>query len=71
MYLKTKLNGDLVEVLGQGDLIDPCCASITGRYHRGEEAQDPESFDKKELIFPSGEELPVCWVDADYRKAAV
>ena len=30
--------------------------------------QHPELFKKAELAFPSGEALPVCWTDPDYRR---
>jgi len=69
MFLQLKENSDLVEVLGMSDLFDPFKESITGRLHRGEELQDPESFNKSGLGFPSGEELPRCWTDPNYRKA--
>lgn len=67
MYLKDKNNGDLVEVLDTEALFDPNQAEISGRYHAGEEMQDPASFAKADLIFPSGESLPRCWVDTAYR----
>ena len=35
----------------------------TARLHYGEEAQDPEAFDKQALCFLSGEDLPRCWTD--------
>jgi hypothetical protein len=35
--------------------------------HNGEELQEPHHFSKAELTFPSGEALPRCWVDAQYR----
>ena len=38
-----------------------------GRIHAGEELQEPETFTKSVLVFPSDEELPRCWVDAGYR----
>jgi hypothetical protein len=41
--------------------------SVIGRYHYGEEAQDPESFDKSELAFCSDEPMPRCWTDVHYR----
>jgi len=34
---------------------------------KGEEIQDPERIKKAELVFPSGEELPKCWIDIHYR----
>lgn len=69
MFLKSKTNGDLVELLEVKNLYDPCRKEILGRYHAGEEMQDPEIFLKSELIFPSGESLPRCWLDSDYNQA--
>ncbi len=67
MYLRHKPSGDLVEVLSLGDLFAPHHETIAGRFHAGEEIQDPDTFAKHELEFPSGEPLPVCWLDPDYR----
>lgn len=67
MFLKEKQTGDLVEVLTLDALYNPCVSEITGRLHAGEELQDPSTFAKSELIFPSNEPLPRCWLDADYR----
>jgi len=70
MYLRDKATGDLVEVLDSSAMIDPCMAQLQGRFHAGEEMQEATSFSKVGLEFPSGEALPRCWVDADYRTAA-
>lgn len=67
MFLRHKPSGDLVEVLNIHDLFDPCLAELEGRFHAGEEMQDPQTFRKTNLVFPSGEKLPLCWVDPDYR----
>lgn len=67
MFLKSKSSGDLIEILEAQNLCDPCQAEIVGRYHAGEEMQDPETFRKSELVFPSGESLPRCWLDSDYK----
>jgi hypothetical protein len=67
MYLRDKGNGDLVEVLDVSAMVDPCRDELPGRYHAGEELQDPATFRKSGLTFPSGEELPRCWVDAGYK----
>lgn len=69
MYLKHGPSGDLVEVLSLSDLTNPCVATIAGRFHAGEELQEPSNFQKVELVFPSGEELPRCWRDAQYKNA--
>ena len=70
MFLKHKSNGQLIEVLTLDRMYDPCLKEITGRMHAGEEMQDPETFMKSELIFPSGESLPVCWLNPHYQEAS-
>lgn len=68
MLLQDKRSGVLVKILDIENLFDPNKESISGRGQQGEEEQEPESYKKDGLIFPSGEELPLCWKDADYRK---
>ena len=67
MYLKQIANGDLVEVLDLQALFDPFEAVVEGRVHAGEELQEPTQFAKADLVFPSDEALPRCWVNPDYR----
>ena len=67
MFLKDESHDDLVEVLTIKDLFDPFCSSLIGRYQSGEDPQDPKTFNKSALAFPSGEALPRCWRDAHYR----
>jgi hypothetical protein len=71
MFLKNKINDDLLEVLTLQDLFDPFCTQLIGRYQHGEEAQDPEKFNKSDLSFMSGEPLPACWVDPHYRDSEI
>ncbi|QVL51774.1 MAG: acetyltransferase [Cyanobium sp. M30B3] len=68
MFLKIRHDDDtsLVEVLSLQQLFDPFAASVQGRLHAGEELQDPAALNKAELIFPSGEPLPRCWLDPHY-----
>lgn len=66
MFLKQKLTGDLIEIMRIEDLYDPCLSEVMGRSHLGEEMQDPAIYAKANLTFPSGEKLPVCWLDPDY-----
>jgi len=66
MFLKTRNDGSLMEVLDLQHLFDPFAPAVQGRLHAGEELQDAELFAKSELLFPSGEALPRCWVDAGY-----
>lgn len=67
MFVRDKKTSDLVEVLDISALIDPCVDGFNGRFHAGEEMQDPRDFAKADMEFPSGEALPRCWVDANYR----
>ena len=67
MYMKHIASGSLVEILDVAVLSDPCREEVPGRYHAGEELQDPMNFSKQELTFPSGEVLPRCWIDPHYK----
>ncbi|MGB3612467.1 MAG: hypothetical protein WBA10_01645 [Elainellaceae cyanobacterium] len=67
MFLKRKDEGDLIKISDVDELFNPVADQITGRRQSGEEEQPPESFQKADLIFPSGEMLPKCWIDANYR----
>ena len=60
MFVAEKATGHLIEVLDTQALFDPHVQQVRGSLHYGEEAQDPESFAKSDLAFPSGEALPVC-----------
>lgn len=67
MLLHDKKKDVLVEVLDIVALINPNQDEILGQVQSGQEEQDPAPSLKADLIFPSGENLPRCWVDADYR----
>ncbi|MBD2580546.1 acetyltransferase [Oscillatoria sp. FACHB-1406] len=67
MFVKQKSTGNLIEVWATDELCDPNQSRIEGQMHAGEELQEPEKYEKSDLIFPSGESLPQCWVDTDYR----
>ena len=69
MLLQDKETGNLVEVEDVLSLIDPTESEIVIQVQAGEEEQDPEPILKKNVIFPSGEDLPRCWIDANYRSA--
>ncbi|EDM67767.1 MAG: acetyltransferase [Moritella sp.] len=68
MFFKHRGNNDMIEVIGQDDLTNLFHNTVLGRYQVGEEQQDPESFNKSDLLFLSGEELPRCWTDPHYRE---
>jgi len=69
MLLQLKDTGSLVEVIKIEELIDPNIDVIHGKDQEGQEEQDPEPIKKENLVFPSGESIPRCWVDANYQKA--
>ncbi len=69
MFLKHKLTGNLVEVLTLEQVYEPSWEKVEGRFHAGQEMQDARQFEKSNLIFPSGESLPQCWIDAEYNGA--
>ncbi len=71
MFLKQRTNGKLVEVLSLNDLFNPLHEKLVGRFNAGEELQDPEKFNKLDLVFLSGEPLPKCWTDVHYRDGEV
>jgi hypothetical protein len=68
MLLQKKDNGTLVEILDFEEAINPNHNQVMAKVQSGQEEQDAESIQKQNLIFPSGENLPLCWVDADYRQ---
>jgi hypothetical protein len=67
MYMKDRKSGDMVEVLDFNALIDPSSGSVQGRFHAGEEMPERQQFAKSTLLFPSGEVLPRCWSDPNYK----
>ncbi len=57
----------LIEIIDVDALINPLSDTVPGRIQNGQEEQEPENFTKTNLVFPSGESLPQCWFDADYK----
>lgn len=70
MFLKHVQTNDLVEALDLHEVFDPFVKSIKARKQAGEDTMDVGSYDKSELVFPSGEPLPLCWRDSHYREHA-
>lgn len=67
MLLKNRDSEDLIEVSDVTDLINPFKEEIMGQMQSGQNEQPAEAFEKANLVFPSGEELPACWLDGDYK----
>lgn len=68
MFLQIKDTGDIVKILDVQELIDPNSNTVQAQDQEGQEEQEPDSFEKQNLVFPSGETLPRCWWDANYRQ---
>lgn len=68
MFLKRTIDGDLVEVLDLKELFDPFVEEIKTKTQAGEDTMDVCTYTKSDLIFPSGEMLPLCWRDSHYRE---
>lgn len=69
MLLQDKQTGQLVEIHDIDTLISPLKSTISGQLQAGEEEQDPEDYEKQQLVFPSGESLPRCWIDENYKNS--
>ena len=68
MLLQKKDNGTLIEIQDLIGTINPSQMELMGRVQSGEEEQESELVQKQNLIFPSGESLPRCWIDPNYRQ---
>jgi len=71
MYLKHTLNDELVEVIDLQDVVSPFASSVLARSYRNDKQQKPERVPKYELVFPSGEALPVCWTQKSFHERIV
>ncbi|MEA5552383.1 acetyltransferase [Anabaena cylindrica UHCC 0172] len=69
MFLQLKNSSDLVKIMDLQELIDPNIDIIHAKDQEGEEEQQTDIYKKENLVFPSGEDLPRCWLDANYRLA--
>lgn len=68
MFVKLSSDKTLVKVLNTEALFNPFETKVQGRQQSGQSEQPPSAFSKAQLIFPSGEPLPRCWVDPDYQQ---
>lgn len=67
MLLKSQQEDGLIKIKEVDELIDPFKEEIMGQVQAGQNEQPPKSFQKSDLLFPSGEKLPQCWVDSNYK----
>jgi hypothetical protein len=67
MFLQNKISDTLIKIIDTETLFNPLRSEIEGRIQEGEEEQDLQSFPKQDLTFASGEDLPRCWIDPNYR----
>lgn len=71
MLLKLRKDKRLVTVENTDELINPFHGTLHVRPQWGEEEQEAEIYSKTDLCFPSGEDLPRCWLDEHYRDEEV
>ncbi|MBR8837749.1 MAG: acetyltransferase [Stigonema ocellatum SAG 48.90 = DSM 106950] len=69
MLLQIKDNGELVKIADILELINPNTDTVQAKEQQGQEEQQPDSYKKEALVFPSGESLPRCWIDANYKNS--
>ena len=67
MHLTHKPSGELVEVLNLDRLFNPLQSQVCGRFLAGAKLQELAAFDKDDLLFPTGENLPRCWVSPAHK----
>jgi hypothetical protein len=67
MLLQDKSSASQIEIQDLETLFNPLRNEIEGRIQEGQEEQDPQVFAKQNLTFASGEDLPRCWLDPNYR----
>jgi hypothetical protein len=68
MFLQIKDSRSLVKIVDVQELFDPTSETVHAQDQQGEEEQETDIYQKQELIFPSGEKLPRCWLDAKFRE---
>jgi hypothetical protein len=59
-----------VKIVDIQELLDPTIKTVHAQEQEGQEEQETDIYQKVELVFPSGEKLPRCWLDAHYRERA-
>ncbi|MBD2571302.1 acetyltransferase [Anabaena lutea] len=69
MLLQLKDSQNLVKIVDIQELLDPNSEIVHAQDQEGQEEQETDIYKKEELVFPSGEELPLCWLDSQYRIA--
>ena len=69
MLLQLKENGELVKIVDVQELINPNTDTVQAKEQQGQEEQQADAYKKENLVFPSGESLPRCWIDANYKNA--
>ncbi|MFW6296072.1 MAG: acetyltransferase [Halothece sp.] len=67
MLLKERKTGDLLKVTEFDEVYNPSHETVTAKRQAGQNEQPSSEFQKENLIFPSGEDLPRCWKDPNYR----
>ncbi|MEM6427122.1 MAG: acetyltransferase [Cyanobacteria bacterium P01_D01_bin.128] len=67
MFVKEAQDQTLIKIADAADLFNPVQETVQGQRQAGEEEQPLQTFKKSQLVFPSGESLPQCWLDPNYQ----
>ena len=67
MFLQDKQSGSLIKIVELENLFNPLSDTVKGKIQQGQNEQPPELLKKTNLSFPSGEDLPICWLDKNYQ----
>ena len=68
MFLQIKDSRDLVKIVDIQELLDPTIKTVHAQEQEGQEEQETDIYQTVELVSPSREKLPRCWLDAHYRE---
>jgi len=66
MFMMERESANLLKIENIEALWDPFESQLMARSQAGEEEQPSSPVDKQKLVFPSGEELPECWINPNF-----
>lgn len=69
MFMMERDSANLLKIENVEALWDPFESQLIARSQAGEEEQPSSPVDKSNLVFPSGEELPECWINPNFGKS--
>jgi len=67
MFLRQMTSSELIEAIDVMSIVNPSCSTFVARTYLNDEMADVKRYNKQEMMFPSGEPLPRCWLEPGYR----